>query len=326
MELSESFCVFRASRIPVAEVDDRSCSGTPERYQKNSRSSDGESLQSDLDSVSSSSFISSSSGELSYVSNSLSSISDEELPRATSKSCKNKDLKGSSGRSKIFSPTGRGRGIDGFKIPKRSPRRRRSSDRETSPRNSSPRKDRSRTSNMDSDRRSSFRRTASRFDDNVRLEDSLQKFRERKGMTPYSSSSSSVSPGKRSSYDNRHNSSTSNVESMSRESSIISTPDTVTTKDVDKSGEDKHPLSGDDVGPMDRMRIDQYLIGCKHKYTFNSCGSIPFVDSHCHIDFLFKKTDFKGTFTKFQELVPFPENYGVSIFILSIKASFWKKV
>ena len=315
-----NFC-FRASKIPVCEVDNRSCSGTPERYQKSYRSSDeDESLQSDLDSVSSSSFVSSTySGELSDVSDSLSSISDEDFPQTSSKKGYrgNKESKTLSSQLKICSPIGKSRGIDNYKIPKRSrnDKRKRSSDREISPRKSSPKRDnKSRTANNRPDdsleRRSVFRRTASRFDDNVKLEDSLQRFRERKGMTPYSSSSS-MSPVKRNSFDSRLNSSQpSNVDSLSRESSIISSTEAQTSKDVEKS-EDKHPLAADDVSPMDRMRIEQYLIGCKQKYTFNSCGSTPFVDSHCHIDFLFKKTEFKGTLTKFQELVPFPENYGV---------------
>ncbi|XP_022082494.1 uncharacterized protein LOC110974876 [Acanthaster planci] len=37
--------------------------------------------------------------------------------------------------------------------------------------------------------------------------------------------------------------------------------------------------------------------------------SVPYVDTHCHIDFLYQRTEFSGTFEKFSKVNNFPQNY-----------------
>ena len=160
-----------------------------------------------------------------------------------------------------------------------------------------------------------------RREDNERLENSLQEFRQRKGMSRYNTnshhtSSSKYSPGSR--YSNPPflpmGSSTSSFPMGSffpNKSEKNSKNDDGSSNGDEGGEEDKHPLAGDDVSPMDRARIENYLKGCQQRYTYKSCGQIAFYDSHCHIDFLFKKTGYKKTYKQFRTVVPFPENYGV---------------
>ena len=162
-----------------------------------------------------------------------------------------------------------------------------------------------------------------RREDNEKLEDSLQQFRQRKGMSRYSQQQS-ISPGS-SRYNNSNSrfsappfNSFNSSQSFSNSFSSIfsnrgqkSAKDDESTKDDEDDG-NKNPLAGDDVSPMDRARIDNYLKSCQQRYSYGSCGQIAYYDSHCHIDFLFKKTGYKKTYKEFRKVVPFPENYGVS--------------
>ncbi|XP_071810313.1 uncharacterized protein [Asterias amurensis] len=51
-------------------------------------------------------------------------------------------------------------------------------------------------------------------------------------------------------------------------------------------------------------------------------SSVPYIDTHCHIDFLYQRSDFRGTFKKFSTVHNFPRNYAGCLAVFCTPESF----